>query len=576
MNSPIPSSAARAKRLPEGWLVWLIGTVTAYIALLILTRPLDYVDSLHYAKHVADQYNLQLAANTNPFYDFGHVLWRPLVYLLWSPIRGPLQAMFNGDDILAVAAVEIAINIAGGLLAAIFLFFTVARTTRNAKVACITTIGYLSTNALLTYSQNGVAYGLGIAFQVVAICVLQYALSEGKFTFFWGVLSGSMLGLSIVTWFPYILGAGGIGCYALLTRDTSDAPKLRERMAGLAGLIAGTAAMTVLIYGIVMAIMHLTTVDSFMEWMARSRYGKEPDRGVLRMLGGIPRSFLALGDLNVTLKRMLFEDRTFSLTALVETGIWKVALVYSVLSTAVVALWRSSWGRIHLVCLSALAIPLGIFAAFLFEGAPAERYLAAFPLLFLAFGHILADQRRRFARGWIGLFFVCMLATNVVALSRFGNETEFAAASARLRAINEKLLPQDQIVLMSYRDAAFVLVNAQPFSPLSKNRYLFSIGLPWGITHKERWRMNFANSTRKTWGEGGRVWLSTRFVSPTPDPAWGWVEGDLVGIGWQDLTSFFRQLTLVDSFGGTDGFAEVARTAENERLFREVIGSQAP
>jgi len=568
-------SAARAlpaTRLPDGWRIWLLATIAAYAALMFLTRPLDYVDSLHYAKHIADQYHLQLVPRDNPFFDFGHVLWRPLVYLFWSPFREPLQAIFGGDDLLAITFVEIVVNVIGGLLGEVFLFLAIARTTKNATAAAVATIGYLSTNALLSYTQNGVAYGLGVAFQAAALYFLQYALSEGKFTFLWGAIAGAMLGLSIVTWFPYVLAAGGLFCYALFTTDSPEAPAWRARFAGLAGLIAGTVTVTLVVYGLVMVSAGFTSGEALTAWINRSRYDKQPDRGILRMLGGIPRSFVALGDLNVLLKRLIFEQRYFSPVALLATGVWKVLLVYAFFCATVLALWRSTWGRIHLVSLAAVALPLAVFAAFLFEGAPAERYMAAFPLLFLGVGHILANrQTATWASGFVGLFLLCVLGTNLVSMFRFTAGSEYNVARGRVGAINEHIQPEDRIILVSYRDEAYCLVNAEPFNPLSKNRYRYLIGLPWGTAHKELWRANFARIAQKTWSEGGRVWLSARFISPTPDPVWGWVEGDLLGIGWKDLYGFFSQFAVSNAFGGADGFTELVRTDGNERLLQSFI-----
>lgn len=575
MDSKFTPSPRPVKRpsLPGGWRIWLAATLAAYILLLLLTRPSDYVDSLNYAKNVADQYHQHLVGTNNPFFDFGHVLWKPLVYLVWRPLRGLLLTKFHGDDILAAASVEIALNITGGLLGAVFLFLLIARTTRSSISAGIATIGYLTANGVLFYAQNGMSYVPGIACQIVAIYLLQDSLSEGRFTFSRGVISGLFLGLSIVIWFPYVLAAGGIFCYALLSQDAEDGPSVLRRAAGLAGLVAGTAAITMLVYGSVIVMARFTSVDAVMGWISRSRYGKLPDRGLLRMLGGIPRGLLSLGDLDLAIKRMLFEHHSLRLMTLVQVGVWKTALVYLVLATAAVTLFRSTWGRRLLVALAAIAIPLAIFGAFLFEATPPERYLAAFPLLFLAFGRILADrQSHLFPRLLLGLFFVCMLATNAGGLSRFGSDSGIEAARARVEAVNQRIvLPQDRVVLLTYGDETYHLIQAEPFDALSRNRYCYYVGLPWGAEHKERWRIDFANSTARTWSGGGHVWLSLRFVAASPDPAWGWVEGDLEGIRWQDVGEFFRKLELINPCGGTDGFAEVARTSRNELLLNAVI-----
>jgi hypothetical protein len=537
---------------------------------MLLIRPISYMDSFNYAKHIVDHYNQNLIANKDPFFDFGHVLWRPLGFLLWNPLQGLLRGAFHGDDILAAGSVLIAMSIAGGFVGAVLLFLWIARSTNSAWAAGIATIGYISTNALLGYTAVGVAYVVGITCQIGALYLLQRALSQGNFKAPAGVLSGLVFGLSIVLWFPYVLAAVGIFCYALLAERPEHDNPIGRRATGLAGLVAGAAVIVALVYGCAIVMAGFTDLDSISQWISASRHDLVSDRGLLRMLGtGIPRSFFSLGEGNVAWKRLLFEGRTMPLGALIRTGIWKVGLVYCVLVSCVIALWRSRRGRGLLISLLALAIPLGLFTVFLYDPSPPERYLAAFPLLFLAFAQILADrQRGAFPKLLLGLFFVSMLAVNLSALSRF------EAARSRVDALNERVLPKDKIILLSPQDEVFRLVNAQPFNSISRNRYCFDYALPWGAAHKELWRIRFASLTVSTWATGGRVWLSRRFLATSPEPAWGWVEGDLFGIRWQEISSFFRQLDFADPFGGSsDGFSEVARTPRNASLFQALTSA---
>jgi len=423
--------------------------LAAFIVLLWLIRPVDYSDTFNYAKHIADQHNQHVMTGRNPFFDFGHVLWRPLGWLVWSPLRTPLGAMFHGDDILGAGLALIALSVAGGFLGAVLLYLWIARSTGSAWAAAMATIAYSGTNALLHYTPTGMAYVAGIACQIAALTVLQYFLSRDRFTMSSGALAGLLLGLSVAIWFPHVLTAGGVLCYAVLAEGTVDRNLMRRRAAGIAGLVAGTAAMLAIVYGVVIVMAHLTTMDAISQWISASRYGKKPDRGLLRLLGGIPRGFFSLGEGGVAWKRMLFEGRTLSPVALIQTGIWKVALVYFVFASAAMALWRSSWGRRLLVSFLALAIPLFIFAL-LFEADPPERYMAAFPLLFLAFGGILADRRSAtFPRALLGIFFLAMLAVNLDAMWRFRSDAGMEAARIRVEALNQRVLPQDRIILLS-------------------------------------------------------------------------------------------------------------------------------
>jgi len=580
-RAPSGSSASFAlnnrPRLPARWPQWLAGVLGVYIVALLLIRPEDYSDTFNYAKHLVDQYDHPPLPQNNPFWDFGHVLWRPMGYVVWRCFGGPLATLFGGDRLLAAGAALIALSIVAGLAGAVFMFLLAARTTRNPSVAAIVTLGYLSTNAILHYQLTGMAYVAGLACQIAGLYCLQCSIAEGRLTLARGAVSGLLFALSVVTWFPYALPALGVFCYAACVRDGDEGPGLRQRAPLLAGLAGGAAAVVMLVYGCAMLAGHHTSIESLSQWIAESRYDKLPNRGVLRMLGSMPRGFLSLGSDPTVWKRMLFERRLLSLGGLARTGIWKVAWVYLTLAISVFALARSSWGRRHLICLFATVLPLAIFAAFLFEATPPERYMPAFPLLFLGFAWILADRRSGWiAKGILPLFFASALAVNLTALSRFSEPPEFETARVRVRALNDRVGPNDCIVVQSYQDPAVIFVNARPFSPLSKNRFLFYVPVPWGAAHPELWPRHLAGRVRGAWKNGGRAWITGRFLANTPDPAWGWVEGDDPRIRWVDFHAFFEKLDLGNAFGGADGFSEILRTKGNQLLFDAASIDLAP
>jgi hypothetical protein len=191
-----------------------------------------------------------------------------------------------------------------------------------------------------------------------------------------------LLGLSVVVWFPYILSFPAVFCYAWFVREDDEGPGLRQRAAFLLGVVGGAAAVVMLTYGCVMLAGHFTSLEEISHWIARSRHGLLPNRGILRMLGSIPRGFLSLGQGSTVWKRMIFDHQSFSVGLLVRAGISKVALVYVVLAASAAALCRSSWGRRQLVCLFVVALPLGILAAIFLDASSPERYVAAFPCFF--------------------------------------------------------------------------------------------------------------------------------------------------------------------------------------------------
>lgn len=554
--------------LPEGWPLWLACVLGAYIFLLLLVRPVTYSDTFNYAKNIVDHYNNALVPQDDPFWDFGHVLWRPLGCLVWGPLRGWLADVFLGDDILGAGTVLIGFSIVTGCVGAILLFLLAARTTRDARVAAIVTIGYLSTNALLYYSLTGMAYVAGLSCQIAALYSLQRTLSEGRATLAGGVGAGCLLGLSVVIWFPYVLSLAGIFCYAALFVNADQNIGARPRMMALLGLAVGTVLVVAPAYAAVIWKCDLTRLADVSEWISRSRYGKLPTRGLLRLVGSVPRGFLSLGEGNTEWKRRLFEGRSLSLIEMVRIGVWKAILVYSVLAMTVIGLWRVRQGRRLLVCLLAIVLPLGYFAAFLFEASPPERYMAAFPLLFLGFSWIMADRQGVFAPLVLPMCFACLLVSNVSAMYRFRSEADLSSAQERLRSINQRVTPNDCIVLLTYSDGVLRLVNSKPFDSISRNRYLFYVGVPWGAAKPELWIRDLARRVQSVWEHGGHIWVSNRLLANSPDIGWGWVEGDDPRIRYVEFSAFFRSLNLGESIGGVDGFSEIARTEQNESTFR--------
>ena len=69
--------------LPSGWRLWLAIAAGTYVLILLCTRPDTYIDSFNYAKHIVDHKQGALPPSLDPFFDFGHPLWRPMGYLVY-------------------------------------------------------------------------------------------------------------------------------------------------------------------------------------------------------------------------------------------------------------------------------------------------------------------------------------------------------------------------------------------------------------------------------------------------------------------------------------------------------------
>jgi hypothetical protein len=51
--------------------------------LLLLTEPRFYADTMNYALHIVQHASRHSLPGRDPVWDFGHVLWKPLGYVLW-------------------------------------------------------------------------------------------------------------------------------------------------------------------------------------------------------------------------------------------------------------------------------------------------------------------------------------------------------------------------------------------------------------------------------------------------------------------------------------------------------------
>ena len=397
MNVPCP--------LPSRWRAGLCAAILVYALIVLGTQPDNYRDTLHYARHIADHQAKVVSSGEDPFWDFGHALWRPMGYLLWPLFRG------HGQDVLAAASALIAWSLLGGLLCTVFLYLLAARSTGKTWIAFLVTAGFLGTQTLVNYAPTGTAYLAGAACQIAALYLLDGAIRGDRFTWKRASGAGALLGASFCIWFPFSLSLPGLLCYGLFWPHDGAKNPWREasrRVPFLLQTAAWTAVVAIAVYAVVMLLGHVTTLAAAKAWFARSRYRILPTLGYLRLLAGVPRSFFWLGDDGVVWKRLLLRspDHPVSLAELAGTGLWKVAFTYTVLGLLVYRLTQSGKGRTLLVCLVVVALPIALFASFLFDPSAPERYLPAYPLLFLGFAHAMAEPRAAwFGRAVVPAFF---------------------------------------------------------------------------------------------------------------------------------------------------------------------------
>lgn len=471
---------------------------------------------------------------------------------MWTLFRATGFSLLHGGELFDAASALILLNIVGGIASTIFLFLAFRIIAKSPAVAALATFAFISTNAVINYSQTGCAYMMGIGFQAAGFYLICRAMRDQRFTSLRALATGGLLGLSIAVWFPYVLPMVGILYFALQWDDSAERPDWRVRLPFVLQIGAGIALVVGLTYAAIMAGGHITTLAAAKQWMARSRYGIQPGNGLFRMIGSLPRGFLNLGRGPTLLKQAILHPGSPGAGPMdaLRAGVWKIVLIYAILLATVIALWRSG-GRQLLVALALAALPVMYFAAFLFDPSPAERHLAVFPLLFCALAFLGSRSKATFARVGIGAFALGMLAINGAAMWRFNSNGSLDLAKQRLEAVNSRLGPQDRIFVLWSTEPISRFVEQRPFDSASRSRYQLVQLIEMGNVRLPFWKQDAAHTMMATWDSGGRAWLTRQALESAPKLEWGWVEGDDPRVSWREIPEFFRTLrTWANPSGG--------------------------
>jgi hypothetical protein len=351
------------------------------------------------------------------------------------------------------------------------------------------------------------------------------------------------------------------------------APWLDERTAPLqrlrasAALGVGFAVPTLLIFGLTAWMLGIRDGSGLIEWVREASHGVR-NSGIARATLGLARSFCSLGDDGLLLKRFVLRDpyHPVGWGELLGVHLLKIALVYLVLGTLFWHAWRRG-ERSLLLLLACSALPVLAFG-FLWQGGDMERYLPAYPLLFVLLARSWSPPR---GLAWVLLGLIALgVASNGAALSR-------SAANARLDALRQRLVDLPDLPprseLMVVRDRLQLMRYDYPLSPEARR---FSIVDPILIAHQDlpTWRADFARRVLGVWKAGGQVWLSRRLLRDMPHPESTWAEGDDPRIGWVDIPSFFRTLEIGETVGGYDGFVLLLENKTNHTLFNRLTSAE--
>jgi hypothetical protein len=505
----------------------------------------------------------------NPFWEFGHLLWRPLGWLAFHLLR-PLTSIFVGaDERLQITLALMWVNWLAGLACVLLLYRLAARVSQRAWVGLLVTIIFTMSNAFLNYAQTGCAYVPGLALLLLGMELLARDTNKDEGappSNLNALAAGASLAGAVCLWFPYVLvlpAALALPlCLATSTNGRALKPALRATLA--------CAVVGALTYGAVLAHLGIHNPTQLKAWMAAAGHGYNRT-GLTRMLFGLARSFINMGQDGILFKRYLLHDpySPVSLRQLLRASLWQLALFYLTAAALLLRLLTTRTGGRRMLALLALAgAPVFVFALFIFEGGMPERYLPFFPFILLALAYALAAERAHPAwfKHLAGCFAVVLIVANMQAMAKLTLQHRQDAVAMRLADLPARLKPQSLIATVHLQDELSEFYFNYPFHPVNRRGQLevYNVLEP-GAARILTWREDFARKAEAAWAAGGDVWLSRRFFAARPRADWNWVEGDERRVTWADLPRFFTQFETSDVVGGADGFVLLPRTSANEQ-----------
>lgn len=517
----------------------------------------------------------------NPFWEFGHLLWRPAGYVAFRLLR-PLTTLFVGaDERLQVTLALMWVNWVAGLACVLLLRRVLARASQRAWIVALATVTFGASHAFLDYAQTGCAYVPGLALLLLGLHLLTRdadargeAESARRHTSNGNTINalaaGASLAGAVCLWFPYVLVVAAALASPLCLG--SDGARMSSLKTALRATLACGAAGA-LAYGAVLAHLGIHDAARLKEWMAAAGHGYNRT-GISRMLFGLARSFIYMGQDGILFKRYLLHDpySPVSLRQLFGASLWQLAVFYLTAAALTLRLVAAREGRRTLIWLAAACAPVFVFALFIFEGGMPERYLPLFPFVFVALARALDAEEATSTRAPVFKYVAfCFAAVVVVANARAMSKPALRrnqdAVAARLADLPARLKPHSLIATVHLQDELSEFYFNYPFHPVNRRGQLevYNVLEP-GAARVATWRADFARKAQTTWSEGGDVWLSRRFFAARPRPEWNWVEGDERRVTWGDLPEFFSRFDAGESVGGEDGFVLMPRTPRNEAL----------
>lgn len=561
--------------------VWLSVIISAYTSMLVFTRPISFGDTIFYVQAILVFGKHADATAMQSLLDFGHLLWRPLGWLLFASVRA-LPWISLGEDRVQVLRILICISVLSGAIATAMLYLICRDLGLRLPVSILVCITFIFSNAVIYAAQTGLSYMFGLALLMAALWLV---ICRGPMSGKWinrGVwCAGILLALSAASWFPFILVAPTVALAAAVPWEDSERFSIRHLSLARVGKLTGASLVAAaIIFGTAARALQINSLEGVKAWVSGSAHGWRQSSNLLRLGMGLPRCCVALkDDAGVVWKRFLFHDPYAPVRPheLFQSSLFLMTAFYFGLLLLLYTLVRSSRGRVLLWLLIVAALPVLCFSVFLFEPGSIERFMPVFPFYFVALGYQLNFVWPNIKQRSLALIYPAVLIC--FSLAVYNNrsvERHWEAARIRLEALNRQLPSESTVALLANWDEVFLFAKDNPLHDMFSQSLNLWVVLQPAHERIFTWRERFAARTLEAWDRQSEMWVSERLFAESPLPDWGWVEGDDRAIRWVEVPEFCRQFQYDKKIGNRDGFVRLARTESNLALLEQIAASHQP
>ncbi len=541
-----------------------------YVLFLLFTKPLTWGDTIIYAPEIVD-YSKGLLPLPR-FFDFAHLLWRPLGYFLWR-YAGFYSVTDTGwNQLLDVYSALRLPSIVLGYVGFLSVFGIASRVSRSLRVGTILAIAFMGWNACIDYFQVGTAYFPAMSLQLAALYILLGG-PRGERTSLRAWISGALLAASVCLWLPYLFGIPGILLLAFFW-DRADLSwnneEGRARLGWLLHVVAACFVVGVAGFGSAAVAAHIRSAGQAKAWISESRHGYDQGKNYLRVATGLPRSLIDVGPDGLLLKRFVLHDayNPVGIWYLIRFSLWKIAFFYAGMAGLLWALLRDRLAR---GILAAFLLSSGImilFAVLFFEPGQSERWMPVFAVLVAAIAFAFRAGRK-WQIGQIALAALLAVAFvhNLQVYAAVRDPGPEDPTIARMQTVRAALVPNSIVTLVSLGDDICAFPQHYPYHEFNRQRPIpYYLAVALGFADTKNWREGFGSRALAAWKDNGDLWVSKRLLAERPIPETAWAEGDDPNLKWSALSGFFSAFQYDKDIGGLDGFERLARTDPNRDL----------